>query len=65
MTGDTHVQRVVIELRRGEGPMAVGLLAEGQDRPQRSRAVLEAAGAARKHAPAGDQAVDTHQEDDQ
>jgi hypothetical protein len=34
MTGDPHVQRVVIELRRGEGPMSGHFLAEGQHQPQ-------------------------------
>jgi hypothetical protein len=34
MTGDTGVHRVVIELRRGEGPMSGRFLAEGHDQPQ-------------------------------
>jgi hypothetical protein len=34
MTGASYVQRVVIELRRGEGPMSGRFLAEGQHQPQ-------------------------------
>jgi hypothetical protein len=34
MTGDADVHRVVIELRRGEGPMSGRFLAEGEAQPQ-------------------------------
>jgi hypothetical protein len=41
MTGDSNVQRVVIELPRGEGPKSGRFLTEGQHQPQLFSGCLE------------------------